>query len=188
MSFTFTSCQTLPEVLEITGRKFGDERGFFSESFRYSDFKKAGIPPLVQENHSYSKGGTFRGLHYQLNPKAQGKLVYCVSGLIEDFVVDIRKNSPTYGKYAKFVLHASEPAHIRMVYVPPGFAHGFYVPGVNTAHVIYKVSEYWAPEHERAIRYDDPDIGLGLEDEHIRISDKDRDAPLLRDAENNFVY
>lgn len=188
MSFTFTSSQKLPEVLEITGNKFGDHRGFFSESFRYSEFKKAGIPPLVQENHSYSKAGTFRGLHYQLSPKAQGKLVYCVDGMIEDYVVDIRKGSPTYGKYERFVLHAADPKVIRMVWVPVGFAHGFYVPGVNSAHVIYKVSEYWSPKHERCIRYNDPDIGIELNKDLLRVSEKDIEGPLLKDAENNFVY
>ncbi len=185
MSFIFTPVFGLSEVITIEGPRFEDERGFFSESFRSNDFEAHGIPPFVQENHSYSTPFCFRGLHYQLNPYAQGKLVYCVSGAIWDFVVDIRQGSPTYGKWAKIKLWPNEG--LRMVYVPPGFAHGFHSVGTENSHVIYKVTDYYSPDHERNIKWDDPKIGIvitGVE----KIADKDANAPLLKDAENNFVY
>lgn len=186
MSFEFKPNKVLPDVLEIKQTKFRDERGMFSESFRTDVFLSAGLPPFVQENYSFSKPGTFRGLHYQLNPKAQGKLVYCAFGEIVDYVVDIRVGSPTYGKHAK--IHLSKDININMVYVPPGFAHGFYVPGVHMAAVMYKVSEYYSSEHDRAINYKDPFINIGLVSAHLRVSDKDMAAPLLEHADNNFIY
>lgn len=186
--FEFKPNAVLKDVLEITAPKYSDQRGFFCESFRYSEFKKAGIPPFIQENHSFSKAGTFRGLHYQIEPKAQGKLVYCVSGKIRDYVVDIRKGSPNYGEWIQFGLDGGDHAQVHMVYVPPGFAHGFYVDGFNSAHVIYKVTEYWSPECERSVRWNDPEIGIELDDDCLRMSEKDMNAPLLKDAENNFVY
>ena len=184
MTFIFTPIPELPEVIIIEGQRFNDERGFFSESFRVSEFEQYGIPPFVQENHSRSRPEVFRGLHYQLEPKAQGKLVYCVSGFIDDFVVDIRKGSVTYGNYVKIDLGAKQN---KMVYVPPGFAHGFFAYGGADAHVVYKVTEYYSAEHERSIRWDDPDIGIDILAARLNISDKDANAPLLKDAENNFV-
>jgi len=183
MSFDFNPTSGLPGVIVISGRRFSDERGFFSESFRVNEFEKHGIPPFVQENHSRSSPPCFRGLHYQLHPKAQGKLVYCVSGVIKDFAVDIRQGSPTFGKWVEIDLSSS---NMRMVYVPPGYAHGFFAYGLQDAHVIYKVTEYYSPEHDRAIRANDPAIGIPLRD--MKVSEKDLNAPLLKEAENNFFY
>jgi len=188
MSFTFSPASELPEVVIIEGRRFKDERGFFSESFRADDFEAHGIPPFVQENHSRSSSPCIRGLHYQLNPKAQGKLVYCISGFIVDVAVDIRKGSPTYGKWVTIPLDVN---NMRAVYIPPGFAHGFFAHGLHDAHVVYKVTEYYSPEHDRCIRWNDPDINLVWGPSPmfaLKISDKDANAPLLKDADNNFVY
>jgi dTDP-4-dehydrorhamnose 3,5-epimerase len=186
MSFIFTPSSKLPEVIVIKLQRFTDERGFFSESFRVDEFEKYGIPSFVQENRSRSIPPTFRGLHYQLNPMAQGKLVYCVSGLITDFIVDIRQGSPTYGEWDRVSLNEHNN---KMVYVPPGFAHGFFAYGKNDAHVLYKVTNYYSKEHERSIRWSDPDIGIVFTDaDDLKISDKDANAPLLKDAENNFHY
>lgn len=178
----------MPEVLFITGKRFADGRGYFCESFRQSEFDEQGLPPFVQENHSFSKPNTLRGLHYQINPKAQGKLVYCVSGEIWDYVVDIRRDSPTYGKYAKFFLSGEDMTQLSMVYVPPGFAHGFYVTGMYPAHVVYKVTDYYSPQHEGSVRWNDPTINIYWENVNPIITDKDMNAPLLEDAKNNFVY
>jgi len=185
MSFIFTPSDLFPEVVKISGNKFQDERGFFCESFREKDLLDNNFPRFVQENHSFSKGGTIRGLHYQLNPRAQGKLVYCVSGQIWDYIVDIRKESSTYKKWTKYCLD-SNSNQINILYIPIGFAHGFYVPLGSNAHIIYKVTEYYSPEHERTIRWNDPDINIKWQGNCIRISDRDKNAPLLRDAENNF--
>ncbi|MFA5024219.1 MAG: dTDP-4-dehydrorhamnose 3,5-epimerase [Patescibacteria group bacterium] len=193
MNFTFTKHSQLPDILLVDGlKKFEDYRGFFFESFRVDEFLSQGIPPFVQENHSYSVANTLRGMHYQLNPKAQGKLVYCVSGSILDVVVDIRKESPTYRKSISVSLGAHFP---RMIYIPPGYAHGFLVDNIYpfSAEVVYKTTEYFYPEYDRCVRWDDPDIniswGLMAGDRgKLKISYKDMNAPLLKDAENNFLY
>jgi dTDP-4-dehydrorhamnose 3,5-epimerase len=187
MSFTFTPTH-IPEVIIIDGKRFKDERGFFSESFRVDEFEKNGIPPFVQENHSFSQPPCLRGLHYQLNPKAQGKLVYCVAGSIIDVAVDIRKGSPNYAKWVKVELNEGNG---RMLYIPPGFAHGFLAGGIDGTDVIYKTTEYYSPEHDRCIRPNDPEIGIRWDYvgfECCKMSDKDKNAPLLKDADNNFVY
>jgi len=192
MTFEFTRHSQIPDIIIIEGKKFEDTRGFFMESYRHDEFIKYGIPHFVQENHSHSKASTLRGLHYQLNPKAQGKLVSCLSGVILDIAVDIRQGSPTYKHYVSVVLdgHSS-----RMVYIPPGFAHGLLVDKQfpYTAEVVYKTTEYFAPEFERCIRWSDPDINIswGLwvdEKSQLNMSEKDANAPLLRDAENNFIW
>jgi len=191
MSFTFIPTSELPEVVIIEGRRFKDGRGFFSESFRDNEFRMNGIPPFVQENHSRSAPPCLRGLHYQLNPKAQGKLVYCVAGHIVDVAVDIRKWSKTYGKWVKVELDENNG---RMLYIPPGFAHGFLAYGLHIAHVVYKVTEYYSAEHDRCIRWNDPEIGIEWGPQHwydnkaFKISNKDAEAPLLKDADNNFVF
>ena len=184
MSFTFTSHPELPEIVIVEGKRFKDERGFFTESFRASEFEEHGIPPFVQENHSRSSPPCFRGLHYQLQPRAQGKLVYCVHGFIKDFVVDIRQGSPTFGKWIEIDLDCN---NTKMVYIPPGYAHGFFAYGLHDAHIVYKVTDYYSPEHDRCIRGNDPAIGIPFCGD-IKISDKDGSAPLLKDAENNFCY
>lgn len=181
--------------LIIEPKRFYDSRGFFEESFRKSDLEEIGLPPFVQENHSLSRPPVIRGMHYQLNPKAQGKLIFCVSGMIADVVIDIRPKSDTYGKWEKIYLCGDTA---KMLYVPPGFAHGFLAFGPNydehtqSAHLIYKTTEYYDKTLDRSIRWNDPEIGIDWELDIIRvpddlqISDKDRNAPLLKDADNNF--
>ena len=186
MPFEFIKTE-IPEVIIVKPKVFGDERGFFMETYKKSDFKKAGIDTdFVQDNHSKSVKGVLRGLHYQLEPKAQGKLVRCIRGKIFDVAVDIRKGSPTFGKWIG--LELSEENKL-MLWIPEGFAHGFLTLS-EEAEIVYKVSgaEY-SPEHDRGIRWNDPDIGIKwpLEGEPI-LSEKDRIAPLLKDAEVNFVY
>jgi len=193
MSFTFTRHSQLPDIILIDClKKFDDHRGSFIESFRLDEFAFNGIPPMVQENHSRSSANTLRGLHYQLNPKAQGKLVYCVSGSILDVAVDIRKDSPTYSKYVSVPLNETLP---RMIYIPPGFAHGFLADSAftNKSEVVYKTSEYFHIEYDRCIRWNDPDINISWgflvgEENKLKLSYKDKNAPFLKDAENNFVW
>lgn len=184
MSFKFTPHPEMPDVIIVEGQRFEDQRGFYSECFRENEFKQAGIPHFIQESHSRSVSGVFRGLHYQLKPHGQGKLVYCVSGFIMDYVVDIRKGSPTYGKYIKILLGEDK---IKMAYIPLGFAHGFKAYGNFYADVVYKITNYYAPNYERAIRWNDPGIGIHISGK-VSVSEKDAKAPLLKDAENNFVY
>ena len=178
----------IPDVLLITYKRFSDERGFFGEIFREKDFQYI-LPhqKFVQENLSRSSPRTLRGLHYQLNPMAQGKLVYCASGYIYDVAVDIRINSPTYGKYVEVQLGLNEEIS-EFFYIPPGFAHGFYAFGKPDAHVIYKTTEYYSPEYDRSIVWNDPEIRVAWPSSFPNVSEKDSKAPLLKDAENNFVY
>ncbi len=185
MTFTFTPIFRLPDVIVIEGQRFQDERGFFLESFRANDFEAHGIPPFIQENHSRSKPNIFRGLHCQLFPKAQGKLVYCTRGAIYDFIVDIRIGSPTYEKYIKIYL---EEHDTKMVYVPIGFLHGFLsLPGTDFIDVRYKVSEYYSQEHEQSVNAMDPKLQIIIPN-GIELSKKDRAAPLLEEIKNNFHY
>ena len=172
----------------VRPRIFRDDRGFFMEIYKQSDFERAGIDALfVQDNHSRSTRGVLRGLHYQLNPKAQGKLVRCVRGAIFDVAVDIRRGSPTFGRWTGVEL-TGEKGH--MLWIPPGFAHGFLVL-TDVAEVIYKVSgaEY-SPEQERTILWNDREVSIEwpLEDEEIVLSDRDSIAPGLKEAEINFTF
>lgn len=185
MSFVFTPLTEMPDVLLIKTKQFNDNRGMFMESFREKDFLNHGIPKFVQENHSRTGSSCIRGMHYQLKDKAQGKLVRCISGSITDVVIDIRKNSPTYGKWASILLKTPN----EMLYVPLGFAHGF-ATTYSVAHVIYKTTEYYSPKHERCIRYNDPSLGIEWPRPPFKwvVSDKDTSAPLLKNAENDFVY
>jgi dTDP-4-dehydrorhamnose 3,5-epimerase len=148
----------IPDVFLIEPKVFGDARGFFFESYNRNAFKAAtGLDiDFVQDNHSKSSKGVLRGLHYQLPPKAQGKLVRVVQGEVFDVAVDIRKGSPTFGKWAGDILSADNK---RQLWIPPGFAHGF-VTLSDTAEFLYKTTDYYAPEHERCIRWDDPAIGI----------------------------
>ena len=143
----------IPGLLVIEPRVFGDERGFFFESFNEKSFAEAtgATPNFVQDNHSKSAKGVLRGLHYQLPPKAQGKLVRVVQGEVFDVAVDIRKDSPTYGQWVGEVLSADNK---RQLWIPPGFAHGFLTLS-DTAEFLYKTTDYWSPEHERAIVWND---------------------------------
>ena len=164
---------------------FGDNRGFFMESYNDKQLKEQGIDiQFVQDNQSLSsEPGIIRGLHYQLNPKSQTKLLRVLTGAILDVVVDIRKSSPTFGKWGGFIL--SDYNH-RQLLIPKGFAHGFctLTPDVN---VFYKVDEYYAPEQERGIIWNDPDIGINWPVSDPILSEKDQHYPLLKDAEINFV-
>jgi dTDP-4-dehydrorhamnose 3,5-epimerase len=190
MSFVFTPNDKIPDVIIIENKIHLDNRGFFSEIFRADEFKNNGLPEFIQENHSMSYPVCIRGLHYQLNPKPQAKLVSCPSGYIIDIAVDIRKGSPTYGDWVAVDLNQDNG---RMLYIPSGFAHGFVAFGALPAHVVYKVSSYYSPKYDRCISWKDPQINInwsfpGSKKAIINISDKDNNAPLLKDAENNFVY
>ncbi|SRR5579883_534181 len=182
MPFKFTPL-AIPDVILVEPTLFGDSRGFFAETYKACDFKANGITPdFVQDNHSKSKAGVLRGLHFQNNPKAQGKLVRVASGSVFDVAVDIRKNSPTYGKWVSAILSGDNH---HMLWVPPGFAHGVLVLEDDT-HLLYKVSEVYSPAHDRAIRWDDPAIGINWPIENPELSDKDRNAPFLNDIDANF--
>ena len=148
----------IPDVFIFEPKVFGDDRGFFFESFNHQQFEAAigRSVNFVQDNHSKSSKGVLRGLHYQLAPKAQGKLVRCVRGAVFDVAVDIRRDSPTFGRWAGSVLSA-ENHH--QLWIPPGLAHGFVVL-TDTADFLYKTTDYYSPAHERAIRWDDPAIGI----------------------------
>ena len=145
-------------LLLIEPRVFGDERGFFFESFNEKAFAEATgvVPNFVQDNHSKSVKGVLRGLHYQLPPKAQGKLVRVVQGDVFDVAVDIRKDSPTYGQWVGEVLSAENK---KQLWIPPGFAHGFLTLS-DTAEFLYKTTDYWSPEHERAIVWNDAALDI----------------------------
>jgi dTDP-4-dehydrorhamnose 3,5-epimerase len=184
MPFIFKRLE-IPDVVLIKPKVFGDNRGFFMETYKYSEFKKNGIHyKFVQDNHSKSQKGVLRGLHYQLQPMEQGKLVRCIRGRIWDVVVDIRKGSPWYGKWVAVEL--SEENKL-MLWVPPGFAHGF-VALEDDTEVIYKVTKEYSPELERGIIWNDPDIGIKWPVENPILSNKDKNWPLLKNTENNFTY
>jgi dTDP-4-dehydrorhamnose 3,5-epimerase len=184
MPFTFQRL-AIPEVILVKARRFADERGFFMETYRESAFAANGIPELfAQDNHSFSTRGVLRGLHYQNPPQAQGKLVRALTGLVYDVAVDIRKGSPTYCQWVGAVL-SEENGH--MLWVPPGFAHGFCVLGERAA-IAYKVTTEFASELDRGIRWDDPEIGVAWPVTDPILSPKDLALPLLRDADNPFTW
>ena len=176
----------IPEVILVKPKVFGDERGFFMESYRKSLFQANGIMlEFIQDNHSKSAKGVLRGLHYQLDPKAQGKLVRCVSGAVFDVAVDIRRGSPTFGQWFGCELSAENKY---MLWIPAGFAHGFVTLEDNT-EFLYKTTGEYAPECDRGIKYDDPAIGIEWPQlGELLLSDKDQKQPLLKDAEINFNY
>ena len=146
----------LPGVLLLEPRVFGDERGFFFESWNQREFARLGLPVhFVQDNHSKSARGILRGLHYQTQ-QVQGKLVRVVAGEVFDVAVDMRRDSPTLGRWAGALLSAGNR---RMMWIPPGFAHGFYVTA-DSAEFVYKCTDFYAPEHEVSLRWDDPAIGI----------------------------
>ncbi|MED4636242.1 dTDP-4-dehydrorhamnose 3,5-epimerase [Peribacillus frigoritolerans] len=173
-------------VMLIEPKIFGDHRGWFTETYNEENFKKAGIDTVfIQDNHSFSATkGTLRGLHYQKDPKAQTKLVRCTKGSIFDVAIDIRKESPTYGEW--YGVELSEE-NKKQLLVPKGFAHGF-MTLTDDVEVQYKVDELYSPENDRGIIWSDPEIGIEWP-MNIKpvLSAKDENAPLLKDAENNFV-
>lgn len=156
MPFEFERCE-IPDVVLVKPKVFGDERGFFMESYKESDFKAFGLPThYAQDNHSKSKAGVLRGLHYQIDPYAQGKLVRVVTGKIFDVAVDIRKGSPTYGQWVGREL-SEQNKH--MLWVPAGFAHGLLVLEDDT-HLLYKCTSEYQPVHERSILWNDPALAV----------------------------
>jgi len=175
----------IPGPLLIEPKVFGDDRGFFLEIYKHSEFINAGVPEnFVQDNFSRSAKGVLRGLHYQKDPRAQGKLVRCMKGSIFDVAVDIRKGSPTYARWAG--LELSERNNL-MLYVPAGFAHGFLTLS-ETAEVLYKCTAEYSPVDDRGIIWNDPDINIAWGEKAPLLSAKDGLLPILRKAENNFRY
>ena len=172
----------LPEVVRIVPTVHEDARGYFMETWQARRFHDAGIDlDFVQDNFSESSKGTLRGLHFQIE-QAQGKLVRVVSGEVFDVAVDLRRSSPNFGKWVGEMLSADNK---HQLWVPPGFAHGFLVLS-DTAMFEYKCTDYYAPEFERSVRWDDPEIGINWPLEKGAqpvLSPKDREAPLLRDAD-----
>lgn len=180
MTFEFKRL-AIPDVILVEPKVFDDERGFFLEGYKKSEFFANGIDvEFNQDNHSKSTKGVLRGLHYQLPPKAQAKLVRCIQGEIFDVAVDIRKNSPTFGNWVGEKLTDENK---KMLYIPEGFAHGFVVLS-ETAELLYKASNEYSKEHDRGILWNDPAISVewGIDFEPI-LSDKDKHQPLLKDIE-----
>jgi dTDP-4-dehydrorhamnose 3,5-epimerase len=184
MPFTFKKLN-IPEIILVDAQSFSDNRGFFLESFKESSFVSNGIKTkFVQDNFSHSIHGVLRGLHYQKNPKAQSKLVTALRGEIFDVAVDMRQNSPTFGKWVGEIL--SEKNH-KLLYIPEGFAHGFCVIS-ETADVLYKVNNEYSPENERGIIWNDPQINITWPIDKPILHEKDSVLPELRNADNDFVF
>lgn len=183
MAFEFTRLE-IPEVILVVPQRFADERGFFAETYKRSQFAANGIPErFVQDNLSHSLRHVLRGLHYQKQPKAQGKLVTALKGQIFDVAVDIRRGSSTYGNWVGEVLSDED---FRMLYVPPGFAHGFIVMS-EEADVQYKVTQEYAPELDRGIIWNDLAVGVAWPCDAPLLSPKDAVLPSLADADNDFT-
>jgi dTDP-4-dehydrorhamnose 3,5-epimerase len=175
----------LPGLMLVKPRVFDDGRGFFLELYKRSDYVKAGIHEyLVQDNYSKSAQGVLRGLHYQKTPKAQGKLVTCIKGRIFDVAVDIRKGSPFYGRWRGVELTEENKF---LLYVPPGFAHGFQVLSED-AEVMYKCTEEYSPSDDRGIIWNDPSLDIAWPIKEPLLSGKDEVHPKFAKAENNFVF
>lgn len=172
------------DLIIIEPKVFKDDRGWFSESYNQKELKEKGIELVfIQDNHSYSnQKGVLRGLHFQNNPKAQSKLVRCTKGRIWDVAVDLRKSSSTYLEW--FGIELSEE-NKKMLLVPQGFAHGF-VTLADNAEVQYKVDNLYDKNLDRSIKYDDPDINIIWPIKNVILSDKDKNAPLLKDSDVNF--
>lgn len=178
----------IPDVLRVTPRRFADSRGWFSEAWNAKRMAENGLDIVfVQDNHSYSaRKGTVRGLHYQRPPNAQGKLVRVVAGAVRDVAVDVRRGSPTYGRWVAEELDAESGAQL---WVPRGFLHGFVTLAADT-HVLYKVDAFHSPDCDGAVRFDDPALAIdwGIDPAAAVLSDKDAAAPSFGDFETPFVY
>jgi dTDP-4-dehydrorhamnose 3,5-epimerase len=172
---------SLTDVLNFEPSVFGDSRGFFFESFsqRFFDESVGRHVKFLQDNHSKSSKGVLRGLHYQLDPNAQGKLVRCVQGEVLDIAVDIRKSSSSFGQWVGVILNAENK---RQLWIPEGFAHGF-VTLSDTAEFVYKTTNYYAKESERSILWNDPEIGIDWTTQDVLLSDKDLLASEFKNAE-----
>lgn len=180
MPYTITKTE-LPEVLILEPKVFGDERGFFFESFNQRDFQQAtGLDiNFVQDNHSRSSHGVLRGLHYQIQ-HPQGKLVRVIHGKVFDVAVDLRRSSPNFGKWVGVELSADNK---RQLWVPPGFAHGFVVTS-ETAEFLYKTTDYWYPEHERSLLWNDPAVGITWPISSApKLANKDASGTVLANAD-----
>ena len=176
---------SIPEVILVKPNVFSDERGFFLETYRQTDFMQAGINEIfVQDNHSRSLRNVLRGLHYQKEPFAQGKLVRCIKGGILDVAVDIRRGSPSFGRWVDAELNE---VNQHMLYIPPGFAHGFMVVS-ELAEVSYKCTREYSYDHDRGIAWNDPEIGINWLVSAPLLSPKDAAHPLLGSADNNFIF
>lgn len=184
MSFEFLELE-IPGVFLVETTRFRDHRGFFQESFKGSAFREAGISSdFVQDNFARSRKGVLRGLHFQKPPAAQGKLVSATLGSVFDVGVDLRSGSPTYGKWVGVELGEATG---KMLYLPPGLAHGYLVL-TDEAHVAYKVTAEYAPASDAGIRWDDPAIGIEWPSEAPILSDKDRNLPLLKEVDPHFSF
>ena len=176
----------IPAVKLIVPKKFGDHRGFFSEVYSQKALAEVGVAcDFVQDNHSLSvEKGVLRGLHYQVEPMAQDKLVRVVHGAILDIAVDIRRASPTFGRHVSAVLSAE---NWQQIFVPAGFAHGFVTLQPNT-EVLYKVTKCYSPTHERGIRWNDPKLAInwGIDEASAILSNRDREHPMLAEAKDLF--
>jgi dTDP-4-dehydrorhamnose 3,5-epimerase len=182
----FLTCN-FPGVIIIEPAVFEDSRGYFFEAYNQNEFQQNGITPaFVQDNQSKSSYGVVRGLHYQLNPYAQSKLVRVLDGKILDVVVDIRKNSPTYGQHFSFELSAENK---KQLFIPAGFAHGFSVLS-ETSIVLYKCDAFYNKQSEGGIRYDDKDLNIDwkLDPADMIVSGKDLQLPLFKECVNNFEF
>tara|TARA_B110000503_G_scaffold137641_1_gene222225 strand:- start:737 stop:1303 length:567 start_codon:yes stop_codon:yes gene_type:complete len=178
----------IPEIKVLIPRRFGDDRGYFSESWNKQRMADAGLDfEWVQDNHSCSVASpTVRGLHFQSPPHAQAKLVRCGQGRLFDVAIDIRKGSPTFAQWVGYELSAENGAQLL---IPEGFLHGFVTREPNT-EIVYKCSDYYAPECDGAVRFDDPEIGIdwGIDPAAAILSAKDQEAPRLRDFDTPFQY
>ena len=170
----------------LTPKDFGDNRGWFMESYSKRTLEELGISDeFIQDNRSFSaQVGTLRGLHCQTNPMAQAKLLTCLKGTITDIAVDIRKGSPTYKKWVAVELSEDNK---KMFYIPAGCLHGF-VTRTPDVEVMYKVDKFYSPENDRSVRFDDPELGVVWDIENPILSQKDINAPLLKDSDVEFIY
>jgi dTDP-4-dehydrorhamnose 3,5-epimerase len=184
MPFKFKRLE-IPEVMLVEAQAFSDERGFFMEGYKESVFSANYISTkFVQDNFSHSIKGVLRGLHYQINPKAQAKLVMAMNGKIFDVAADIRKGSPTYGKWVSEIL---SDKNCNLLYIPEGFAHGFCVLS-DKADVLYKVNSEYSPENERGIIWNDRELAIKWPTDNPIVIKKDLQLTTLKNADNNFVY
>jgi dTDP-4-dehydrorhamnose 3,5-epimerase len=171
---------SIPDVLIIEPQVFGDDRGFFFESFNQNKFEEAVKRKInfVQDNHSKSVKGVLRGLHYQLSPKAQGKLVRVVQGEVFDVAVDLRQSSPTFGKWVGEIISADNK---KQIWIPEGFAHGFLTLS-DTAEFLYKTTDYYSKDHEQAIMWNDETMGIDWPMKDVSLSTKDKSAVSFKEA------
>lgn len=180
--------QQINDSILVIPKIFSDGRGYFVETFRQSLFEQlAGHFTFVQDNQSMSvEVGTVRGLHFQLPPKAQGKLVRCLAGAVLDVAIDIRRGSPTFGQHVKAELSAKNG---HQLWVPPGFAHGFCTLQPDSV-IAYKVTDYYSPQHDRGLRWNDPALGIvwPVSSDKAMLSEKDKIQPLLSDLDTGFIY